>query len=141
MVTVARMGDGRYAMAVEMCGAPGDYCRAHIKTSTDGLEWGSSAADLGSRPVSTTNHPFHGNPAIAWTPKGGPMGTLILSARDLQENLFTPDMRAGNHGQTLLVNHEYGEGPGMNSRPRFHGLRARTTRRRAIAILRFPRQR
>lgn len=111
MATVTRMGDQRYIMAVEMCGAPGDFCRAHIKTSTDGLTWGGGAADLGTRPVTTTNHPFHGNPAITWAPKGGPDGTLILSARDLQESVAAPDTPAGNHGQTLLVNYGYGSGP------------------------------
>jgi hypothetical protein len=110
MVTVARMGDGRYVMSVEMCGAPGDFCRAHIKTSADGLTWGSGASDMGVRPLTTTNHPFHGNPSIAWTPKGGPKGTLILNAKDLQESVSSPDTPAGDHGQTLLVNYDYGEG-------------------------------
>ncbi|MEO8799476.1 MAG: sialidase family protein, partial [Polyangiaceae bacterium] len=110
MVSIARMGDGRYIMAVEMCGAPGDYCRAHVKTSTDGLVWGAGPADMGVRPLSPSGHPFHGNPFVAWTPSGGPNGTVILSARDLLKSVATPNDFAGGRTQTLFVSHNGGVG-------------------------------
>jgi hypothetical protein len=112
MATVTRMGNGQYAMAVELCGggAPGDYCRARVKFSSDGLTWGSPA-DMGIRPLSKNGqHPLHGNPVVSWTSAGGPNGMLILSGRDLMQSLSLPDNRAGGHGQTLLVNYNYGQG-------------------------------
>ncbi|GAA3732682.1 hypothetical protein GCM10022205_17640 [Spinactinospora alkalitolerans] len=112
MSTVARMGDGRYIMSVEFCGnanAPVDYCRVRFKTSDDGLDWGDPT-DWGTRPQTGTGHLLHGNPMVAWSPAGGPDGTVILTAGALIESLDQPHTEAGGHGQTLLVNHDNGEG-------------------------------
>jgi len=109
MATVAKMGNGHYIMSVEMCGAPGDYCQVHVKTSSDGLVWGSGPSDMGTRTVATSGHGLHGNPYITWSPAGGPNGEVILNGQNVVESL-TNGNNAGNWGQTLFVNTNDGSG-------------------------------
>jgi hypothetical protein len=108
MPTVARMGNGKYLMSVEDCGAPGDYCAAHTKISSDGLTWGSGAGDMGTQAVAASGHRMHGNPFVTWSPAGSQNGTVILVGKDVTTS--NPDQMAGNHGQTLFVNYNYGTG-------------------------------
>lgn len=109
MPTVTKMGNGSYIMAIESCGFPGEYCQLRVKTSTDGLTWGSGPTDLGTRVVATSGHGISGNPYITWTPSGGPNGRVLLVAGEITNSL--KDYAAtGNTRQTIFTNDNYGVG-------------------------------
>jgi hypothetical protein len=76
MPVVAKMGNGRYIMALE-CVCDGTSYTA-IKTSSDPEHW--DAGEVGTI-VSHTG----GTPYVVWMPSGGPNGTLILSTYDHDE--------------------------------------------------------
>ena len=78
MPTVARMGStGSYILAVEYCN--GQTCQVHTKTSADGSTWTGGTGALVATSDSHQRSP-DGSPYIAWSPSGGPHGTLYLSS-------------------------------------------------------------
>ncbi len=109
MPTVARMGNGSYIMAVESCGFPGEHCQVRVKTSTDGLVWGTGPSDLGTRVQATSNHGVSRSPYIAWTPAGGAKGTVMLVTEEVTATP-TDQSPAGNTRQTIVTNDQYGVG-------------------------------
>lgn len=108
MPTVATLGDGSMVLAYEMCGN-GRNCEAFIKTSTDGGEtWGEGPSDLGTMVVSSDGRYLGSSPYVAWTPEGGPDGTLLLTGmrtRLVEDNSFT-----GEDQQAIFTNQSAGEG-------------------------------
>lgn len=77
MVSVVRMGNGKYFMVYEMVGLGGNpvYC----KTGDALDDWGD-AADYG-RVVSAAGKTFGSSPYAAWSPVGGKCGTLIVAGK------------------------------------------------------------
>ncbi|MBE6607608.1 MAG: exo-alpha-sialidase [Ruminococcaceae bacterium] len=75
MVALTKMGNGKYALAYEMCG---DGCQIYIKyaDSLDGWE----PADHGKLIQTLSGEGMGSAPAIAWTPDGGECGTLFVTA-------------------------------------------------------------
>ncbi|MGH2531703.1 MAG: sialidase family protein [Thermomicrobiales bacterium] len=105
MATVVRLPSGRYVMSFEVCRLPN--CEVHVKSSADGVDWGDPA-DLGER-VQTSDGLYAGHtPYLAWTPEGGPQGTLLLSSQDVfgPDGLVAPESR-----RVLFVNRQGGTGP------------------------------
>lgn len=101
MVTVARMGNGQYALAYEDVGGP-QSGKVYVKFSADGLNWGSPT-DRGV-PVQTAGGTYgQATPVIRWFPVGGPKGTLIVSQQ------YTVGGSSGE--RKLYYNENYGQGP------------------------------
>lgn len=99
MATIAVMGNGTRVMAYETCG-PNFGCQAMYKTSTDGgATWGSGPSDLGTLARTNDGWTIAHAPYLAWTPQGGPNGTLLLTAK-----------QAGYKGAVLLANTNGGQG-------------------------------
>lgn len=110
MPSVTKMGTGGYLMAIESCGFPGEYCQIRVKSSTDGLTWGSGPTDLGTRiQAAGSGHGISGNPYLAWAP-GGPKGRVYMTAGEITNSLTDYGV-TGNTHQTLFVNDNYGVGP------------------------------
>ncbi len=106
MATVIRLPDGRYLMSFEIVG-PTYHGEVHVKSSPDGDDWGDPA-DLGSPVQTADGRQFTNGPYIAWTPVGGPNGTVIASAKTLRESNGIDE--APGSGKVLLVNKNLGEG-------------------------------
>ena len=78
MITIARIATtGTYVASYEVCGPLN--CEVHYKTSANGDTWGSGPSDLGPRAQTGDGRYLQGTPVIAWSPKGGPNGELLLS--------------------------------------------------------------
>ena len=113
MPTVVRLPNGSYAMSFEDCRAgqdPDHVCTDYLKISPDGQDW-TPIANLGSPIVSDKGRRFLHTPTIAWSPYGGPNGTLIASG---QRVITGPDGAVHimpQSGRVLMVNTALGSGP------------------------------
>ena len=76
MPVVTRMGDGRYFMAYEIVGMPGNPI--YYKISDNPLDWGDPSK-YGKPVVSGTKAPA-ATPWVAWSPVGGENGMLVLTS-------------------------------------------------------------
>ncbi|TDD81822.1 RICIN domain-containing protein [Actinomadura rubrisoli] len=78
MPGVRRLPDGRYLMAYELCGsAQSRACEVHVRTSSDGRDWGA-AAQAGPVPKDLDGNSFFHAPTIAWAPGPGTDGRVLL---------------------------------------------------------------
>lgn len=82
MPTTARLGDGTWVMTYEDCGIRHAPCLVLIRTGPDGIDWGPPTAD-GTVVASTDGARFLSAPTVAWTPDGGPRGTVLVIGRVL----------------------------------------------------------
>ena len=78
MVSVTKMGNGKYAMIGEMVGYQGGGNWVHIKFA-DTLD-GWDVDDPGTPVTTNASIGCGGAPMITWTPDGGECGTLIIVA-------------------------------------------------------------
>lgn len=104
MAVVRHIGGGVYLMTYEVCG--GTYgCRAHYRTSQDGVTWGDPA-DLGPTITAADGSYFAHTPTTAWSPNGG--GALYLVGQILDD----PDGSvAPGNGATVFVSRDGPAGP------------------------------
>lgn len=104
MAAVAELPGGGFVMTFELV-TEGEYDGpnpVYVKRSPDGLDWGD-AEDLGE-PIRSARGAFPGaTPYVVWSPAGGPLGTIVVSARDL----FSSD----GGGRVLFMNRDLGRGP------------------------------
>jgi hypothetical protein len=108
MAIVARDGKGKYYMSYELVSAPGYALEprtnsVHFRTSMDGLNWG----DLQNPGILVQDRwrQFpNGTPYIAWSPWGGPDGTLLVTGRSVVRD------EIGRVGQGMFINRHGGEG-------------------------------
>jgi|GEM_PF-838823 Domain of Unknown Function (DUF1080). len=102
MPVVRKLGNGTYAMAYELCrdsvGNADQTCRVYLKTSTDGANWGS-ASSLGTLVQTAGGLQLLHTPGLAWTPAGGPNGTLVIAGQRVV---------TGSDGPTTVVRPESG---------------------------------
>ena len=93
MPTVARLPNGNYVMTFEYGGSSnGDYV-VHYKISADPERFGSAAAI----PLRTTDGVApQFTPYIAWSPAGGPNGTLVVTAASHTELFLNSQNGAAN---------------------------------------------
>lgn len=102
MPVVRKLGNGTYAMAFELCrdsvGNADQTCRVYLKTSPDGANWGS-ASSLGTLVQTAGGLQLLHTPGLAWTPSGGPNGTLIMAGQRVV---------TGSDGPTTVVRPESG---------------------------------
>lgn len=105
MATTARLGDGTWIMSYEICGAP-DACLAHVRFSDDGRDWGTPA-ERGRPVVAADGARMVAAPVVAWTPAGGPEGTVVLTSNRVERPLVAPE---GTSGSTMAINRAGGRG-------------------------------
>lgn len=98
MVSVAKMGNGEYYMVYEMVGIGGNDIYCKCSSALD--DWGD-AADYG-KVVSAAGKTFGSSPYVAWSPIGGPCGTLIVTAKHMVKG-------ASATGSDLFLSFDYGK--------------------------------
>jgi hypothetical protein len=113
MPTVVQLPDGRVAMSFEDCKAGEDadqVCIVYLKTSPDGQDW-TPLSSLGTPVATADGKRLLHTPTLAWTPYGGPNGTLVVSG---QRVISGPEGHVNvepSSGRTLMVNTALGTGP------------------------------
>ncbi|WP_419813898.1 sialidase family protein [Glacieibacterium sp.] len=108
MAVVTRGGDGTYFMSYEVVGKAGVALEprsnlAHFRTSRDGLNWGDPA-DPGVFIQDRWRQYANGTPYIAWSPWGGPNGTLMVTGRSIMR------YEVGRIGNGMMINRNNGRG-------------------------------
>ncbi|MGE3194277.1 MAG: hypothetical protein AB7K08_12510 [Microbacteriaceae bacterium] len=102
MPVVRKLGNGTYALAYELCrdsvGNADQTCRVYLKSSADGAAWGA-ASSLGTLVQTADGRQLLHTPGLAWTPSGGPNGTLIIAGQRVV---------TGSDGPTTVVKPESG---------------------------------
>lgn len=106
MSTTAQLPDGTWRMTYEVC-AWVPSCGVRIRSSADGIDWGDPSW-IGDEVKAADGSYFTHTPVLAWSPYGGPGGTLVLSGQVYNAPDGSPS--PGN-GQTLLIDRAGGAGP------------------------------
>jgi hypothetical protein len=108
MITVTRMGDGRYLATFEVVNRPSqsnNTAPVYYKISADGLNWGNTNS-IGT-PIQLANGRGIGSsPYVTWVPSGGPKGMVVVASKWSLDANGTID-----GGQNFYVNYNLGEGP------------------------------
>ncbi len=105
MPIVIRLPNSQYLMAYELCVGgmnANNACLVYVKTSSDGIDWSPTSA-LGTLVETAEGHRLAHTPYIAWTPAGGPNGTLILSGQVLVSGNTGGLTELEGSGRTLLI--------------------------------------
>ena len=100
MITVTRMGDGRYFLAYEMVGIHSNPVYYKIADTLD--NW-VDPADPGTRILTPEGKGVGSTPYCCWLPAGGEKGTLIVTGKNLSGN------GASKTGTDWLLSFDYGE--------------------------------
>lgn len=115
MPVVRKLPNGSYALAFELCrdsvGNADQTCRVYLKISPDGTSWGSPT-DLGTLVQTADGRQLLHTPALAWSPAGGPNGTLIMSGQRVVTGADGPTtVVKPESGRVVFVNTALGTGP------------------------------
>jgi hypothetical protein len=113
MTVVTKDGKGKYYMSYEVVGMSGQALEprnnlAHFRTSMDGDNFGDFK-NVGTLIQDRLRQYPNGTPFIAWSPWGGPDGTLIASGRSIRR--YDNGTVSGLVGNGLMINRKGGEGP------------------------------
>ena len=100
MITVTRMGDGRYFAAYEMVGIHSNP--VYYKTTYDLSDWGDPA-DPGVRILTPEGKGVGSTPYCCWLPAGGAQGTLVVTGKNLSGE------GSSNTGTDWLLSFDYGK--------------------------------
>lgn len=106
MVTVTKMGNGKYMAVYEVVNRPSqtqNNAICYYKISDDGINW--NPTDLGTPVLLEDGTGCGSAPFVKWVDAGGPNGMVIIVPKwQVDEN--------GNiaGGQNFFVNYNYGEG-------------------------------
>lgn len=112
MTTVVKLPNGTYGMTYEDCKAgydPDTACSVYFKTSPDGENW-SPVSGLGSLVQTSDGRHFLHTPQLAWSPIGGPNGTLLVSGQRLVSGNDGSITVQDESGTVLLANTNLGVG-------------------------------
>ena len=112
MPTVVKLPNGSYMMSFEDCKGgydPDEACSVYVKTSTDGETW-TPASSLGSLVQTADGQHLLHTPYLAWSPGGGPDGTLIISGQRVVTGADGSVAVQPESGATLMVNTDLGSG-------------------------------
>ena len=82
-------------------------CKVLIRTGPDGLHWGDPTSD-GTVVTSIRGAQFSSAPTVAWSPDGGPDGTLLVIGRVLNG---ANGLAAPGNGATVLASSHGPAGP------------------------------
>ncbi|MEH0156390.1 RICIN domain-containing protein [Limibacter armeniacum] len=99
MPTVSKLPNGDYVMAYEICGSTYN-CDAFVRTSSDGLNWGT-VTSTGTRVESVSGNHFSHAPTITWIDNGTANGELLMAAQVLRDG---NNVNASRNGQVYFVN-------------------------------------
>jgi len=115
MPIVRKLPNGAYALGYELCrdsvGNADQTCRVYLKTSPDGASWGS-ATDIGTLVQTADGRQLLHTPALAWSPAGGPNGTLIMSGQRVVTGSDGPTtVVKPETGRVVFTNTSLGAGP------------------------------
>jgi hypothetical protein len=111
MATVVNLPNGTYAMTFEDCKAgydPDQACDVYIKTSSNAESWDPSS--LGTRIQTSDDRFLLHTPYLAWSPAGGPDGTLIASGQRVVAGSDGSLTELAESGHVLFVNRDLGVG-------------------------------
>lgn len=106
MITVTKMGNGKYMAVYEVVNRPSqtqNNAICYFKISDDGINW--NPTDLGTPVLLADGTGCGSAPFVKWVDAGGPNGMVIVVPKwQVDEN--------GNiaGGQNFFVNYNYGEG-------------------------------
>ncbi len=106
MITVSRMGNGKYIAVYEVVNRPSQKVNSAIcyyKISEDGVTW--DANDLGTPILLEDGTGCGSSPVVKWVDAGGPNGMVVVACK---WQVDTKGRISG--GQNLFVNYNYGEG-------------------------------
>ena len=108
MAVVTRLPNGRFFMIYEMVGLPGYPLEprsnpVHFKLSDDGEDFGD-ARQRGTLIQDKWRQFLWATPYVAWSPYGGPHGTLIATGRAVMR------YELGQIGNGVMINRNLGEG-------------------------------
>lgn len=103
MPSTTKLPDGRYMVAYELC--PINFCEVRVRTSADGLNWGT-ASNLGTRPLSLDGRYVNSGAYITWAPGGGPNGQLMLTGSFTRT--WVTNGETYETTQTILVSYDLG---------------------------------
>ena len=107
MVTVSKMGNGKYIATYEVVNKPSytqNSSPVYCKFSDDGLNWDED--DLGTLLTTADGQSLGSSPYVKWVDAGGPNGMVVVGAKWVVNS--SGDIQEG--GQNLFVNYSYGEG-------------------------------
>lgn len=107
MVTVSKMGNGKYIATYEVVNKPSytqNSSPVYCKFSSDGLNWDED--DLGTLLQTADGQSLGSSPYVKWVDAGGPNGMVVVGAKWVVN--ANGDIQEG--GQNLFVNYNYGEG-------------------------------
>lgn len=114
MPVVRRLPNGSYALAFELCqdsvGNADQTCRVYLKISPDGEDWGSPTS-LGALVQTADGRQLLHTPGLAWSPEGGPNGTLIAAGQRVVTGADGPStVVVPESGRVVFVNTALGVG-------------------------------
>jgi len=113
MQTIVELPDGSFMMAYEMCRDATDAdhaCAVYVKTSTDGLDWGP-LGEAGTLVQTADGRQLLHTPYLAWSPFGGPNGTLLISGQRVATGTTGSYTVEGTSGRVVLTSTNLGVGP------------------------------
>jgi hypothetical protein len=105
MITVAKMGNGKYIATYEVVNRPSQTLNTapvYYKISNDGVTWPSG---LGTQIALANGRSIGSSPYVRWVSGGGPNGTVIVSSKwglDASGNI--------SGGEDFYVNYNLGQG-------------------------------
>ena len=109
MISIAKMGNGEYIMTYEFYGYKGDDGKwlypgnpTYAKRTRDLDDWGD-ISDYGTEVLSVNGNSFGSSPWCAWSPVGGPCGTLVVTGKHKVQNNDKKDAPA------LFLSFDYGK--------------------------------
>lgn len=105
MPTVSKLPNGEYVMVYEICG-PTYNCDAYIRTSFDGVNWGTKT-NIGTRIESVSGNHFSHAPTVTWIDNGTANGELVVAGQVLRSS---SNVNATDNGKKYMVNSTNGVG-------------------------------
>lgn len=112
MQTIVQLPDGSYLMSYEMCRDatdPDHACQVYVKSSDDGLDWGT-ASDPGELVETADGRQLLHTPYLAWTPAGGPNGTVLISGQRVVTGSTGSYTVQPESGRVIFANTTLGSG-------------------------------
>jgi len=104
MAVVRRGPSGVFFMSYEVCGVPGDSCTVHLRSSSDGWNWGNPM-EIGLRPSTVDGKYFQHAPTLMWSDQPSQLGRFFLVG---QVTLNADGSVAAENGNFVMANAENG---------------------------------
>ena len=112
MQTITALPNGTFLMSYEMCRDatdPDHACQVYVKSSADGLNWGT-ASDPGTLVQTSDGRQLLHTPYITWSPAGGPNGTVLISGQRVVTGSTGNYTVQGESGRVIFANTNLGAG-------------------------------